>query len=400
LLEKKKGILSALIIFLALFAIGVDNYIMIAILPQLANDFGKPSQLMGFLGSAYALPLALLSPLLGPFSDRFGRKFAMSGGMAIFVVAALGSSLAPAYEFLMLARFINGVGAALFVPAAYAYVAESAKPEKRAQHMSTILMAFPASALIGLPLGGFIASFFGWRAVFGFIGLVGVLALAGLSTLKVARPVRPTGLTMSYWAGLRQVLAEPSVLKVVGVTLVWMTAANGSITYIGQFFHEKYNFNSDQIGLVLMVIGVVGITATRVSARFIGLVGTRRAVLSGLSTCGIAIIILPWTNLVALSILVLGVWVFGIWFGFPAQQTIASGLVLEARGTVLSFNTSAQYLGGVVGPIISGLMLDGGGFPLLGLWGSFLLVCAFVLAFQVLPGRSYVRLVQQPLPKK
>lgn len=253
--------------------------------------------------------------------------------------------------------------------------------------MSMILTAMPASALIGLPIGGFIATAFGWQGVFGFIGLVAATALVFLWLLPVDVG-QPSSQRVGYREGLRRVLGDRTVLKVISVTLLWASAAGGSLTYVGQFFHERYNFSSDQIGLVLMVIGVVGIIATQMGARFIGKFGTRRAVLFGIACYGLAILLLPWTGAVPVSILVLGLWVFGSWFGFPAQTAIVSELSSGARGTVLSFNTSAQYLGNVIGPVISGFVLSVGNFPLFGLWGAFLAASAFGLALRVLPGRA------------
>lgn len=375
--------LPAIAAFLALFAIGVDNYIMIAILPQLGVDFGRSASIIGLLSSAYALPLALLAPLFGPISDRIGRRRTMIAGMTTFLIAIGASGLAPTYEFLLAARFINGLGAAIFVPAAYAYVADRSKPETRAKAMSTLMTSFPAAALLGLPLGGFITSACGWRGVFGFIGLVAVLALLILWTLPEDH--QPGTQITGYREGLRRVLGDPKVLKVISVTLLWMAAAGGSGTYIGQFFHEKYKLNSDQIGLVLMVIGVAGISATRLGAHFINRVGTRRSVLFGIAAFGVAILILPWTPVMPVSILVYGFWAFGTWFGFPAQQTIVSELGAGMRGTVLSFNTSAQYMGAVIGPVISGAVLEAGSFPVFGIWGTFLASCTFVLALYSLP---------------
>lgn len=97
--------------------------------------------------------------------------------------------------------------------------------------------------------------------------------------------------------------------------------------------------------------------ATRLGVRLNKVVKSRTAVLIGIAGFGTALLLLPWTNLVPLSMLVLGIWGFGIWFGLPAIQTIVSGLLPAARCTLLSFNTSAHYLGGVMGAPRAGVML-------------------------------------------
>ena len=67
----------ALILATTVFAIGVDNYIVVAILPEIAADFGQPIESVGLLASAYAVPLALLAIPFGPISDRLGRRFSI-----------------------------------------------------------------------------------------------------------------------------------------------------------------------------------------------------------------------------------------------------------------------------------------------------------------------------------
>lgn len=379
----KLSFLPATAAFAALFAIGLNNYILLAILPQLASELNQSEQTIGFLTSAYALPLALLAPLFGPLSDRIGRRKTMILGMIVFIGASFACSQAANFELLMLGRMATGLGAAIFIPASYAYVTDRSTPENRARAMSMLLSAMPASALVGLPVGGMIASSFGWRGVFGSIGLVSVMALALLWTLPTDSPA--SGPILGYREGLKRVLGSRTSLKVITITFIWASGAIGALTYVGQFFYQKYHFTTGQIGQVLMIIGVVGIVATRTGVRLSKIVKPRHSVLVGIAGFGIAILLLPWTNFVPLSMFILGIWVFGTWFGLPAIQTIVSGLLPSARGTILSFNTSAQYLGGVIGAPVTGVILAMGGFPALGIWCGLLASCAFGLAYRVLP---------------
>ena len=70
---------------LAVFAVGVDTYIVAALLPAVADDLQSPIAAVGLLASAYALPTALLAPVFGPISDRRGRRFALMLGLGIFI---------------------------------------------------------------------------------------------------------------------------------------------------------------------------------------------------------------------------------------------------------------------------------------------------------------------------
>ena len=78
-------------------------------------------------------------------------------------------------------------------------------------------------------------------------------------------------------------------------------------------------------------------------------------------------------------------WAFSTWIGVPAMQTIVAGLSEDARGTMLALNTSAQSLGQVVGPIVTGQVLVLGGFALAGPYAALVGLVALALAYAVLP---------------
>src|SRR5215216_6783438 len=108
---------------IAVFAVGVDTYIVAAVLPAIADDMHESIAAVGLLVSAYNLPTAIFAPIFGPFSDRRGRRAAMLVGLTVFAVAAGACIVAPSLPLLILARAINGLGSAIILPATFAYAA-------------------------------------------------------------------------------------------------------------------------------------------------------------------------------------------------------------------------------------------------------------------------------------
>lgn len=373
-----------LVLFVALFAIGIDNYIVVAILPEIAGNLGVTIGVVGLLASAYALPNAFLAPVFGPISDRYGRKVVMLAGMGLFIVAVVVSALAPTFEILLAARVVNGLGAAIVLPAAIAYVSDQTPVNERGRAISTLMTAYPASTLLGLPLGGLAAAVAGWRASFGVVALLAVVSFVLLARLAGDRP--RASASVGYFTRLTEVLGDRRVVGALAVTAVWFTAALGLFAYVGEFYHRTFGLGSGEIGLVFVVIGIVGVTSTRVGGRFIDVLGAKRSVLIGIACYGTAVFLLPFTA-VALPIAIANfvLWVFGVWFGLPAQQTIVSDLTPESRGTTLAFNSSAMYVGGVIGPGLAGAILGIGGFELLAPVAAAVAVSAFCLAWLVLP---------------
>jgi len=372
------------ILFIGLFAIGVNTYLVSAILPQLSQDLHQSVATAGLLVSAYSLPNAVLASIFGPISDRIGRKTVLVGGMGVFAAGAGLSAAAAGYLPLMAARVAAGVGAAVFTPAAYAYIGDRSTPGERGRAMGAMLTAIPLSTVLGLPVGGEAAATIGWRGAFLFVCAIALAALGFLWKIPADRPrAAPDA---HYAESFKRVLGNHAVLGTLAITLVWFTANFGLFTYLGEFFHAAFGLPTDRITLVFTAYGLVGVVATRLGARFIDAIGAKRSVMFGISAFGLAALGLAWARVsLPLAVIDLVLWAFGIWFGFPAQQTIMSELVPASRGAVMAFNSSALYLGSTLGPVMAGLVYTLGGFPLLGPWSALVALCALILAARILP---------------
>ena len=112
-----------------------------SVLPEIADSLGEPIGAVGLLASAYALPTALLAPVFGPFSDRHGRQAAMTLGLLVFIGSAAACIVAPSLPLLLVARAVNGLGAAIIVPAAFAYAGDLPTTAERGRAMGLLAAA-------------------------------------------------------------------------------------------------------------------------------------------------------------------------------------------------------------------------------------------------------------------
>jgi predicted MFS family arabinose efflux permease len=371
-------------LLLAMFCLGIDMYVVAALIPTMAADLNEQVAALGLLVSAYALPNALLAPVFGPLSDRLGRRIAMLGGMTFFAVTVAGTAFAPTLPLLAGLRVLNGLGAAVVMPAVFAYAGDLPTVTQRARAMGNLAMGYPLAALLGLPLGAFLAGLVSWRAT--VLAVAGLAAVAAFLIWRLPAD-RPKGsAVIGYAEGLRLALGDRTVLAVLAVTFVWFMASFGMFTFVGEFFQSAYGLDTTQVGLVFMVLGLVGVISARTSGRCTARMGARQAVLLGIGCLTVAVFILPSTPpVLALSLAVFGLWVFGTWFGLPAQQSIAAGLNPRARGTIMAFNSSALNLAAVFSPAIGGAVFAEGGFRLLGTWTAGIAAIAFVAAYALLP---------------
>jgi DHA1 family inner membrane transport protein len=368
---------------IAVFAVGVDNYIVAAMLPAISNDLSAPVGQVGIIASAYALPTALLAPAFGPFSDRRGRRAALLLGLFVFAAGSVACVASPSLPFLVVARVITGLGAAIIVPAAFAAASDQGTPAERSRAISIVAAMYPLSTLLGLPVGAVAGILLGWRAAFALILVLGLVAL-GLVAWRlgdVARP-RPEG---SYLDTYRVLATERRVLPVLAVTACWFLATFGSFLYLTEFVHERFGVPADQASLLLIVLGVMGTIAARVSQPLMVAIGARRTVLLAIAMFVLAAFLMPAAPVLPLVVVVFGVWTFGTWLGVPASQAIVAGLSESRRGTLLSFNASAMNLAFVISPLIIGRLIDAGGFDLSFRVSAGIGVLALLLAWAFLP---------------
>ena len=147
----------------------VDGSVVNVALPAIARDFassGASGASIGWLVNAYLLPLGALVLVGGVGGDRYGRKRSFLAGIAVFTAASLACALAPGFGWLLAARALQGVGAALLVPASLALLGAAFEGEARGRAVGTWAAASAITGALGPVVGGWLVDTVGWRAIF------------------------------------------------------------------------------------------------------------------------------------------------------------------------------------------------------------------------------------------
>jgi predicted MFS family arabinose efflux permease len=348
-------------LFLGIFAIGTNVFIVVPLLPAIRHDYPavSVSELGLFLVGAYSLTYALLAPVLGPISDRAGRVSVIRAGMAVLAIATIGSALAPSPALLAAARAAAGVGAALFTPAAYAFVGDRYAYEGRQRAMAVVLAGLPVSTVVGVPLAGLLAAAGSWRWGLGAVSAIAAVAL--LSSLRLSSP--RTSTPSGYWPSILAALRDRTAMVPISVSFLWFVASLGLFTYIGQYLYTFFDFGARERALAVGAYGLMGLVGEVAGAGFARRAGKRVAVMFGLlGMVGAFLLVALNHSSASLAVLALAVWGAASWFGMPSQQAIVSELRPAARGTLLSLNNSAMYLGAMIGSALMGRVLEWAGF--------------------------------------
>jgi EmrB/QacA subfamily drug resistance transporter len=211
----KRWILTATVLGSSLTFI--DGSALGVALPSLQRDLAAGPAAAQWVSNAYLLTLGALVLIGGAAGDRFGRKRVFLTGVAIFTVASMGCGLAPSIHWLIGARAIQGVGAALLTPGALAVIGASLPPEERGKAFGTWAGFGALMGMVGPLVGGWLADSVGWRFIFWINVPLAAVAIA-LSTRFVTESRDPDAHRLD-WLG--------AILAVSGLAAVtWaLTAA-------------------------------------------------------------------------------------------------------------------------------------------------------------------------------
>jgi DHA2 family multidrug resistance protein len=167
----------ALTVTLATFMEVLDTSIANVALPHIAGSLGASSEEATWVLTSYLVSSAVVLPISGWLSDRFGRKRFYMTCVTIFTVCSLLCGLAPTLPLLILARIMQGAGGGGLAPSEQAILADTFPVEKRGQAFAVYGMAVVVAPAIGPTLGGWITDNFNWHWIF-FINLpIGLLSL-------------------------------------------------------------------------------------------------------------------------------------------------------------------------------------------------------------------------------
>jgi len=238
---------------LSAFAIGTTEFVIVGLIPTIADSLAVSVPSAGLLVSLYALGVAIGAPVLTALTGRVPRKQLLLGLMALFTIGNLVAWMATGYEALMAARVLTGLAHGVFFSIGSTIATSLVPREKAASAIAIMFTGLTVALVTGVPLGTFIGQTFGWQATFLAVSLLGVIAFVGSLALV------PSGIGASKPASL---LAQIAVLKKPRLLLVYAMTALGyggsfiAFTYLAPILQEVSGFQASSVGLVMLVYGV------------------------------------------------------------------------------------------------------------------------------------------------
>src|SRR4026208_821369 len=162
-----------------LFMIMLDNTVVNVALPSIQADIGADLSELQWIVTGYALSFAALMLIGGKLADAYGRRLIFVVGIVIFTLASLWCGLADSGNMLIIARIVQGAGAALMNPATLSIIAATLPPKERGTAIGISAGGSARALAIGPLLGGLLTEHLSWHWIF-FVNVpIGVVAIAG-----------------------------------------------------------------------------------------------------------------------------------------------------------------------------------------------------------------------------
>lgn len=392
----------------------IDSTVVNTALPAISIGLGASFSTLQWVVDSYVLLLSGLLLFGGSLGDRFGRKRWMTAGLLVFGAASIGAALAAGVGPLITFRALQGVGAALVLPATLSIITNVFPRGERARAIAIWTAVGGIGLTIGPVLGGYLVDNFGWSAVFWLHVPVVTLALAGMAVVPESRDERKLGLdvpgavlgTAGLMALVYGIIQGPEagwtsaeILASFGLATALLAAFalvelrsaapmlplrffrqkdfNGAVLIIGllifamlvtffsltQYFQIVQGRGAFEAGLLIVPVSVAIIFAAPVSGQVMKRIGPRNLVLSMAGATVAAMLMLSGlsvgssTAAVIVPLLIFG---FGAGLGLPAlTDTVMAAVPEEDAGVGSAVNDLSRELGGALGIAIIGSVVSG-----------------------------------------
>lgn len=354
--------LALLALTISAFAIGTTEFVIVGLVPTIAEQLSISLPSAGLLVSIYALGVAIGAPVLTALTGKLPRKQLLLALMVLFTIGNLLAWQAPGYITLVIARLLTGLAHGVFFSIGSTIATSLVPKEKAASAIAIMFGGLTVALVTGVPLGTFIGQHFGWRETFLAVSMLGVIALIA-SAILIPRNIpgrAPAGLSDQL-----KVLTHPRLLMIYAITALGYGGVFTAFTFLAPMMQNLAGFTPNAVSWILLGYGVAvaigNIWGGKLADKH-GAVPALKFIFAALAALLLVFQFTASIQYAALAtILVMGVFAFGNVPGLqvyvvqkaeqytPAAVDVASGLNIAAfnvgiaLGSVIGGQTVEHY---------------------------------------------------------
>lgn len=340
---------------LAAFLIGTIEYIITGIIQMVAHDLQVTTSAAGLLVTSLALSAAIGAPIVIALTINMDRRKILSWALIIFILSNFITSISHSFEMVMITRILQGISGGTAIVVAMAVATRLVEREKRGTAIGIILMGLSSSLVLGVPIGTFLSSMIGWKALFAAIGVITLIPLIVVyRRIPSMKEQEPVTLRMQL-----SILKDKRILLAVAVTLFYVGGYSTLFTYLTPFLQESANLSITEISGILLLAGICSFLGSSLGGMAADKKGPIFTIFSGIILQIMMLMLLAFvTGNLVVMVAVIMIWMIATWSTSPAQQLYLVTLVPKSPDIALSVNTSFIQFGFALGSGLGGIVLS------------------------------------------
>ncbi len=351
--KKETFSISLLCLTLGSFAIGMTEFVIMGLLPNVADDLQVSISSAGQLITMYALGVAVGAPIMTILTHRIPEKRLLCLLMILFILGNGISVFAPNYAILMGARMLTALTHGTFFGVGAVVASNLVPPDKRASAVSIMMAGLTIANIIGVPLGTFIGQHLGWRSSFGSIAIMGIIALIGILIFVPQIRQENSGSITGQIAAL----IKPKLLLYLLIGALGNAGLFTVFTYITPLLTQVTGFAEQHVTWILVLFGC-GVTIGNIVG---GKLADWKLMPSILGLyVAICIILTLFTFTISspiASVVTIFLWGAASFAVFPGLQVRVMNLAQSAPALASTSSHSAGNLGNAAGAFIGGWVI-------------------------------------------
>ncbi|RHJ07868.1 MFS transporter [Bifidobacterium adolescentis] len=375
--------LPVVILIASSFMLGMSEFIVVGILPDIATDLKVSEVTVGNLVSLFAFVYAPVTPLGSALSARFPRFATHLTLIGIFLAGNLLCAFAPNYAVLVVARIMIALVSGTLVAVAMTYAPDVTTDRFRTKFIAWVFSGFSIASVVGVPIGTWVANTFGWRWAFHIINVLTIMLIVGM---VVALPRNSHIVKIGFLPQFRLFFDRRIQLGVLDV-VCGAAASYVFYTYLTPIMRDEVHVPEQYLSVGLVIFGAAclwsnlygGKLADR--GRGVEPLTHIRPIYCAHAVLMASLVVAHWVPVYgALLLVVLGMFMYlqnsasQVLYMDVASQSHPGSLNLAASLNSMSFN-----IGIAIGSAVGGLINGHFGLMWLGPVGALFLVCAIAI---------------------
>ena len=380
-------------LFMVLFLVFMDHLVMV----PLGADIAKGTQLnplhIGYLIAIYPLTASLAAFLAAPFSDRWGRKKMLLILSFGFIAASIGCALSDSPVTIFLFRILSALFGGPIMPNVTSFVGDLFTGERRTRAITTVMLAFSVSSILGVPFGAWIGQTYSWNITFYIIAFISAVCLLFILRMEPIATGAEKGSIAQQYRELLGLWKGKKIRRLFSAQFFMIVGLFGLVPNLSVWLTTNYGMNATEVGLCYMQGGIGGVIGNQLSNRFLKISSREGVVSLGSFIMGVVILIFSMGRFTSPYA---GIFFAGLMFGgslrMPSYMLILTEVIsINLRGRLMSMSMIISNFSMGIGGFWSTPLLtlsDGKlhGMPIIG-WIAFstaLLVTPIIYSYKSL----------------